>query len=156
MLTLLNELHEQEKQLKNQLAKTFLQYFESLSPNKRLRQMESLLYEIPHRNLPTLDRRLTPQENNCLYLASQGKEIKESAHILGLSQRTIKYHRANIVKKLDVPNLMAAVGLRAQAQYLQSGNPFFSLKQVLMSLPGNVFWKDKEGYYLGCNVSNCM
>jgi len=44
-----------------------------------------------------------------LYLASQGKEIKETASILGLSQRTIKYHRANIFEKLQVPNITAAV-----------------------------------------------
>jgi signal transduction histidine kinase/CheY-like chemotaxis protein len=26
------------------------------------------------------------------------------------------------------------------------------LQQVLMLIPGNVYWKDKEGYYLGCNA----
>ncbi|MEN9917276.1 MAG: hypothetical protein RLY40_1208 [Pseudomonadota bacterium] len=109
---ILSKLHEQEKLLKGELSKTFLAYFDSLTPRKRLRQMESLLYDSHLRNLPTLDRRLTPQEEKCLYLASKGKEIKEMAKILDLSQRTIKYHRANIVKKLDVPNLMAAVGLK--------------------------------------------
>ncbi len=84
--------------------------FNWMPSNKRIEQMESLLYEKEQRNLPTLDRRLTFQERKCLHLASQGKEIKEAANILGLSQRTIKYHRANIIKKLDVPNLMAAIG----------------------------------------------
>lgn len=44
-----------------------------------------------------------------MYLASQGKELKEAASILGLSERTIKYHRSNIIKKLQVPNITAAV-----------------------------------------------
>ncbi|MEN9916972.1 MAG: Bacterial regulatory protein luxR family [Pseudomonadota bacterium] len=108
---ILEKLHGQEKQLKRELAKTFLKYIDSLSPNKRIEQMELLLYDAQHRNLPTLDRRLTPQERKCLYLASKGKEIKETARILGLSQRTIKFHRANITKKLEVPNLMAAVAI---------------------------------------------
>ena len=105
---LLNKLHEQENKFKKELAKTFLEYLNNLPPNKRIEQIESLLYATNHRNLPTLDRRLTPQERICLLLASKGKEIKEMARILGLSQRTIKFHRANISKKLEVPNLMAA------------------------------------------------
>ncbi|WP_342220412.1 helix-turn-helix transcriptional regulator [Rickettsiella endosymbiont of Miltochrista miniata] len=105
----LNKLHEQESKLKKELAKTFLEYLNSLPINKRIEQIESVLYETNHKNLPTLDRRLTSQEQKCLLLASKGKEIKEMASILGLSQRTVKYHRANIVKKLEVPNLMAAV-----------------------------------------------
>lgn len=106
---MLNKLHEQEKHYKRELSKTFLEYLDNLPPNKRIEQIESLLYETEHRNLPTLDRRLTFQERKCLHLASQGKEVKETANILGLSQRTIKYHRANIIKKLEVPNLIAAV-----------------------------------------------
>ncbi|TLY48216.1 MAG: hypothetical protein E6K54_02980 [Gammaproteobacteria bacterium] len=93
---ILDKLHDQEKKFKKELVKTFLEYLDSLPTHKRLEQMESLLSETQNRNLPTLDRRLTSQERKCLYLASKGKEIKEMALILGLSQRTIKYHCANI------------------------------------------------------------
>ncbi|WP_342146978.1 hypothetical protein [Rickettsiella endosymbiont of Aleochara curtula] len=80
--TILNKLHGQEKQSKREIAQTFLEYVDSLPTNKRIEQMEAILYE---RNLPTLDRRLTPQERKCLFLASKGKEIKDMASILGLS-----------------------------------------------------------------------
>ncbi|TLY48218.1 MAG: helix-turn-helix transcriptional regulator [Gammaproteobacteria bacterium] len=119
---LLSKLHEQEKKFKRELSKTFLEYLDNLPPNKRIEQMEALLYEAKHRNLPTLDRRLTPQERKCLYLASKGKEIKKMASILGLSQRTIKYHRANIIKKLEVPNLTAAVAIANQSNTAQDMN----------------------------------
>ncbi len=76
----LSKLHEQEKQLKNELSKAFLTYLDSLPPSKRLKQMESLLYVI-NKNLPTFDRQLTPQERKCLFLSSKGKEIKEMAWI---------------------------------------------------------------------------
>ncbi|WP_342227981.1 helix-turn-helix transcriptional regulator [Rickettsiella endosymbiont of Rhagonycha lignosa] len=102
----LNKLHNQEHIFKQELSKTFLEYLDGLPTHKRIEQIQSLLYD---RNLPTSDRGLTLQEKRCLYLASQGKEIKEAASILGLSQRTIKYHRANIIKKLQVPNITAAV-----------------------------------------------
>jgi DNA-binding NarL/FixJ family response regulator len=105
---ILNKLQEQEKQYKHELSKNFLEYLDNLPLNKRIEQMHSLLYETEHRNLPTLNRRLTFQERKCLHLASQGKEIKETPSILGSSNVRFKYHRANVIKKLDVPNLMAA------------------------------------------------
>jgi DNA-binding CsgD family transcriptional regulator len=144
----LNKLHEQEKQFKRELSKTFLGYLDSLPPDKRIEQMESLLYETEQRNLPMLDRRLTFQEGKCLHLASQGKEVKEAANILGLSQRTIKFHRANIIKKLDVPNLMAAIG--AGNQYCNTDKDEF-YDTILNIMDCNVYWKNKDGYYLWCN-----
>lgn len=145
---ILNKLHELERQYKRELSKNFLEYLDSLPPNKRIEQMEILLYKTEYRNLPTLDRRLTFQERKCLYLASQGKEIKETALILGLSQRTIKYHRANIIKKLGVPNFVAAVS-RSDLSIIESTN---CLPEILMLIPGNIYWKDKKGCYLGCNL----
>ena len=105
-LSPLDKLHNQEHIFKKELSKTFLEYLDSMPSHKRIEQIYSLLYG---QNLPILDRGLTLQEKRCLYLAGQGKEIKEAASILGLSQRTIKYHRANIIKKLQVPNITAAV-----------------------------------------------
>lgn len=140
--TMLNKLHEQEQQFKRELSKTFLEYLDNLPSNKRIEQMESLLYEKEQRNLPTLDRRLTFQERKCLHLASQGKEIKEAANILGLSQRTIKYHRANIIKKLDVPNLMAAIG--RGNQYCNTNKDDF-YETILNIMDCNFYWKNKDG-----------
>lgn len=128
-----NKFYEQEKQFKRELAKIFLEYLDCLPPNKRIEQMELLLNESTHR-VPTLDRRLTSQENKCLYLASKGKEIKEMASILGLSQRTIKYHRANITKKLEVPNLMAAVGITNP--YIEANDTNSRLNDVPYNVQG--------------------
>lgn len=161
IFTILNKLHEQESKFKRELAKTFLEYLETLPINKRIDQVESVLYETNSKNLPTLDRRLTLQERKCLLLASKGKEIKEMASILGLSQRTIKYHRANIIRKLEVPNLMAAVASGMHCNIVNYFNkslnfsiPYDShilFKNIISKMPGSVYWKNKEGVYLGCN-----
>ncbi|MEN9916974.1 MAG: hypothetical protein RLY40_906 [Pseudomonadota bacterium] len=146
---ILDKLHEHEKQFKKELAKTFLEYMDSLSPIKRIEQMELLLYDTQHQNLSTLDRRLTPQERKCLYLASKGKEIKETARILGLSQRTIKFHRANITKKFGVPNLMAAVGIANQSFTVNCINfdilnNFHALSNSVAKISRSKYLKDKE------------
>lgn len=148
----LNKLHEQEKQLKTELAKIFLKYIDSLSPTNRIKQIELLINDTQNKNLSTLDSRLTPQEKKCLYLASKGKEIKETARMLGLSQRTIKFHRANITKKLEVPNFMAAVATDNKYKILNNVNyqTGFNLS-YLNILDCNVYWKNKQGYYLWCN-----
>ena len=115
-----------------------------MPPNKRIEQMESLLYETEQRNLPTLDRRLSFQERKCLYLTSQGKEIKETANILGLSQRTIKYHRANIIKKFNVANITAAVAYAVQCSSINYMHEidinYFT--NIIYSMPNNVYWLD--------------
>lgn len=172
----LNTLHLKEKQFKKELSKIFLDYLDSLSPDKRIEQMELLLSEPIHRK-PALNRRLTPQENKCLYLASKGKEIKETARILGLSQRTIKFHRVNITKKLEVPNLMAAIAsslpsknedelllteilklipasIGSQKKYgfsLKNFDDFKRTESLINLLPGNVFIVNSGGYLLWGN-----
>jgi len=52
----LNKLHNQEHVFKKELAKTFLEYLDSLPTPKRIEQIQSLLYD---RNIPTSDRGLT-------------------------------------------------------------------------------------------------
>lgn len=75
--SVLNKLHNQEHVFKKELSKTFLEYLDSFPNHKCIEQIQSLLYD---RNLLTSDRRLTLQEKRCLYLASQGKEIKDSEY----------------------------------------------------------------------------
>ena len=149
--SVLNKSHKQEKQLKRELAKIFLEYMDSLSPTKRIKQMELLLNDTQYKNLPTLDSRLTPQERKCLYLASKGKEIKETARMLGLSQRTIKFHRSNITKKLEVPNLMAAVATDNRYNMLNVNYQTGFNLSYLNILDCNIYCKNKQGYYLWCN-----
>ena len=49
-------------------------------------------------------RGLTKMENIILGLISQQKKSKEIANLLFLSEKTIRNHRYNIKKKLDLPN----------------------------------------------------
>jgi hypothetical protein len=49
-------------------------------------------------------RRLTRMENIILGLIAQQKKSKEIANLLYLSEKTIRNHRYNIKKKLDLPN----------------------------------------------------
>lgn len=89
----------------------------------------------------------------CLFLASKGKEIKEIASILGLSQRTVKYHRANIIRKFEVPNLMAAVALWIQYNpnnFVEQQNKILQL-ECNKQIPYFIFWKNTNSVYLGCN-----
>lgn len=56
------------------------------------------------------------------------------ASILGLFQQTIKYHRANITKKLEVPNLRAAVVTKNQCGNTDD-DKFFELECIIKNLP---------------------
>jgi DNA-binding CsgD family transcriptional regulator len=49
-------------------------------------------------------RELTKMENIILGLISQQKKSREIANLLFLSEKTIRNHRYNIKKKLDLPN----------------------------------------------------
>ena len=49
-------------------------------------------------------RGLTRMENIILGLIAQQKKSKEIANLLYLSEKTIRNHRYNIKKKLDLPN----------------------------------------------------
>ena len=51
-VSVLNKLHDQEHHFKKKLSKTFLEYLDVLPTNKRIEQIQSLLYD---RNLPTSD-----------------------------------------------------------------------------------------------------
>ena len=59
------------------------------------------------RNFSSIYYRLTPQEVQIADLIKQGKINKEIAQIMGLSQKTIEFHRTNIRKKLRLTNRKA-------------------------------------------------
>ncbi|NWO07444.1 MAG: LuxR family transcriptional regulator [Alteromonadaceae bacterium] len=52
---------------------------------------------------------LTEREIDVLSWASHGKTYSEVAIILGISERTVKFHIENIIKKLDVSNAKHAI-----------------------------------------------
>jgi len=55
--------------------------------------------------------KLTPREFEILQLARQGVKTKKIAVKLQLTENTIKTHRRNLLKKLEVSSMMQAIGL---------------------------------------------
>ncbi|WP_346731068.1 response regulator [Bradyrhizobium sp. 35] len=55
--------------------------------------------------------KLTPRENEVFALMVRGKMNKQIAHLLGTSERTIKYHRQMIMQKLEVGCFAEAVSV---------------------------------------------
>ena len=52
-----------------------------------------------------LQRALTPREHAVLALIMQGSTSKAAGDVLGISSRTIEFHRANIMQKLSARNV---------------------------------------------------
>lgn len=59
---------------------------------------------------------LSPREKEVLDGVCEGYSSKEVARTLGISPRTVELHRANVLNKLGVRNLAAAVRLSVEAQ----------------------------------------
>ena len=53
----------------------------------------------------------TPREHEVLYWASMGKTYDDIAIILGIAERTVKFHMANLVRKMGVSNARQAIRL---------------------------------------------
>ncbi len=63
--------------------------------------------------------KLTPREKEVLTWVSQGKGGWEVGEIIGISERTVKFHLQNIYKKLDVINRAQAVTKAIQCNILE-------------------------------------
>jgi FixJ family two-component response regulator len=57
---------------------------------------------------PSVEK-LTPQERVNLAQIVKGATSKEAARALNVSPRTVEFHRANILRKLDERNLAALI-----------------------------------------------
>jgi FixJ family two-component response regulator len=51
-------------------------------------------------------RTLTPRERQALAEIVRGASNKETARTLGVSPRTVEFHRANIMRKLEARNII--------------------------------------------------
>ena len=60
---------------------------------------------------------LSPREKEVLSSVCEGHSSKEVARSLGISPRTVELHRANVLSKLGVRNVAAAVKLSVEAQF---------------------------------------
>lgn len=66
--------------------------------------------EIPPHAFTGVDR-LTPRERETLAEIANGASSKEAARTLGISPRTVEFHRANIMRKLGAANLAELLGI---------------------------------------------
>jgi len=66
--------------------------------------------ETPSSPFPGHDR-LSPRERVTLTQIVNGASNKEAARALGISPRTVEFHRANIMRKLDARNVVELVGI---------------------------------------------
>jgi DNA-binding CsgD family transcriptional regulator len=69
----------------------------------------------PPRALPAGDVELSAREREVLCWAQQGKTYWEIGCILGISQRTVKFHIARIKAKLDVVSTAHAIAKAMRA-----------------------------------------
>ncbi|MDA1016906.1 MAG: response regulator [Planctomycetota bacterium] len=60
--------------------------------------------------------RLSPRETEALELLVDGKDYKAIAEQFGISPKTASIHRANVLQKLDVKNIVEAVKLMHELQ----------------------------------------
>jgi len=67
--------------------------------------------------------RLTERERAVLRLIAQGQPGKRVARELGISERTVKFHVAAILRKLGADNRAQAVALAAQRGLLDASHP---------------------------------
>jgi DNA-binding CsgD family transcriptional regulator len=55
-----------------------------------------------------------------LHLIAEGRPGKQIAQVLGISERTVKFHTASLIRKLGADNRAQAVALAAQRGLLDS------------------------------------
>ena len=65
-----------------------------------------------------LDKRLSPQERNCLFYAAHGYSTRGTAAILQCTPPTIKHYRSEVLEKLDCANMAHAVFVGIKYGYL--------------------------------------
>lgn len=63
---------------------------------------------------PTAAETLTPRQREILQLIAEGLTIKEIAHKLGLSPKTVEHHRRELMSKLNARNMAHLVHLAIQ------------------------------------------
>lgn len=109
---LLRKLEQQEEKFCEIFAKDYLLYLGNPKPTKKqIKEIKSILFETEVKQVVFFDNRLTEQEKKCLFLASKGKTIKETAYILNIKFNTILEYRNSAIRKLKAVNLISAVVL---------------------------------------------
>ncbi|AXK42885.1 LuxR C-terminal-related transcriptional regulator [Erythrobacter sp. SN021] len=101
-------------------------YFEWPTPDDRLqRSLANILARKWQNSTTTIEQarakqkigQLSPREREVLTGVCEGFSSKEVARTLGISPRTVELHRANVLNKLGVRNVAAAVRLSVEARF---------------------------------------
>jgi DNA-binding NarL/FixJ family response regulator len=66
---------------------------------------------------------LTARETEVLALLAEGLQDREIGSLFGISTRTVECHVTNVLRKLDVPNRVAAAALAVRAGMATNGPP---------------------------------
>ena len=62
---------------------------------------------------------ITPREKETLKLLKQGKSAAEVAVVLGIRERTVKFHVSNILQKLNAVNRTHALAIAIEKGLLE-------------------------------------
>ncbi len=62
---------------------------------------------------------LTPREQEVLTWLKYGRSTSEIASILAISNRTVKFHISNIIRKLDAENRVHALAIAIEQKLLR-------------------------------------
>lgn len=100
----------QHNRLLSALSLDYLEFLGIYKPSKRqIRVIGSLVYRKHIYENFTFHYPLTLQELKCLYLASEGYDIKDTAKFLGITIRAVENHRSAIIKKLNCKNMAHSI-----------------------------------------------
>lgn len=77
--------------------------------SEQIAAAESLVVTLFEQEKPIKQPCLRLKEWQCLYWASQGKSIRETASLLKISEATVKTYRGRIKQKLQCKNLTNAI-----------------------------------------------
>ena len=94
---------------------------------------------------------LSNRQQQCLWLASKGKTSKESALILGVSERTVNFHLHHAFDKLNVRNKQAAVA-RALSLNLLDHNRLYLLNSHRIQKRPSSFTRERALRPKGSNL----
>lgn len=100
----------QQNRLLSALSQDYLDFLQIHHPSKRqIRVIENLVYRKHIYEDFTFHYPLTLQELKCLYLASEGYNIKDTAKFLSITIRAVENHRTSIIKKLNCKNMAHSI-----------------------------------------------